>query len=116
MPNSFRAAKQLLKDAAASVALPEEKSVTRDLGKRWDCMNAIEKLQQKLSKMAVHSVLIMVAENPLKKPTRKICTTGDFVELCHNSPKGKAFAFECLNFTPKCKLYICCHYMDKYSF
>ncbi|EFX78746.1 hypothetical protein DAPPUDRAFT_105013 [Daphnia pulex] len=38
----------------------------------------------------------------IKKPTRKICTTVDFVELCHNSPKGKAFAVECLNFiTPK---------------
>jgi hypothetical protein len=73
MPNSFQAAKQLLKDAAASAALPEEKSVTWDLGKRWDCMNAIETLQQKLSKMAVHSVLIMVAENPLKKTYQKKC-------------------------------------------
>ena len=37
-----------------------------DLGKRWDCMHSIERQQQKLSKLGVHSVLIMVAENPRK--------------------------------------------------
>jgi len=61
MPNSIEKAKQILKAAALS----EEKSVKWDLGKRWDCMNSIEKLKQKLNKMRVHSVLIMlVAENP----------------------------------------------------
>ncbi|KAK4013279.1 hypothetical protein OUZ56_025513 [Daphnia magna] len=86
MPSGIEEAKQILKAAAASAALSEENSVKWDLGKRWDCMNAIEKLQQKLSKMEVHSVLIMVAENPKKSPARKMCTTGGFIDLCHNMP------------------------------
>ena len=60
MPNSIKAAKEILKAAAAEAALSEEKSVKWDLGKRWDCMQSIEKQQQKLSKMGVHSILIMV--------------------------------------------------------
>ena len=81
MPNSIEEAKQILNAAAASAALSEEKSVKWDIGKRWDCMNSIEKLQQKLSKMGVHSVLTMVAENPKKSPPRKICTTGGFINI-----------------------------------
>ena len=115
MPNSIEEAKQILNVAAASAALSEEKSVKWDLGKRWDCMNSIEKLQQKLSKMGAHSVLIMVAENPKKSPTRKSTTRG-FINICHNVPVGKVFALECLKFTPKCKSYICCYSFDNYSF
>ena len=68
-------------------------------------MHSIERQQQKLSKMGVHSVLIMVAENPRKEPTRKISTAGGFADLVHNGQVGKAFALECLIFTPICKLY-----------
>ncbi len=116
MPNSIKAAKEILKAAAAEAALSEEKSVKWDLGKRWDCMQSIEKQQQKLSKMGVHSILIMVAENPRKEPTRKISTTGGFADLIQNGQVGKAFALECLKFTPKCKLYFNCYLFDDYSF
>ena len=69
MPNSIQEAKEILKAAAASTALSEEKSVKWDLGKNWDCMHSIERQQQKLSKMGIQSVLIMVAESE-KTPGR----------------------------------------------
>jgi hypothetical protein len=51
------------------------------MGKRWDAKNPNEKLQDKLSTMSVHSLSIMVAENPKKQPTWKMHTTGWFNEL-----------------------------------
>ncbi len=54
--------------------------------------------------MGVHSLLIMVAENPKKQPTRKMHTTGGLNKLIHSSAIGKAFAVELLKFNPKCKL------------
>jgi|694.fasta_scaffold24611_5 hypothetical protein len=60
--------------------------------KRWNAMNSIEKLQDKLSTMGIHSLLIMVAENPKKQPTRKMHTAGGLNELIHSSAIGKAFS------------------------
>ena len=76
------------------------------MGKRWDAKNPNEKLQDKLSTMSVHSLSIMVAENPKKQPTWKMHTTGWFNELIYSSAIGKAFAVELLKFNPKCKLYL----------
>ena len=98
-------AKQLFAEATAEANASSNKPAkTWDMGKRWDTMNSIEKLQDKLSDMGVHSVLIMVAENPKKQPTRKIHTTGGLKELMHNSAIGKEFTVELLKFNPKCKL------------
>jgi hypothetical protein len=51
--------------------------------------------------MGVHSILIMVTENPKKQPKRKMHSTGGLNELIHNSAIGKAFAVEFLKFNPK---------------
>lgn len=75
------------------------------LGKRWDTIDSFHKLQEKLAKMGVHSVSILIAENPIKRPTRKIKVYGQMKNLVYDTAQGREFALQALSLKPKCKEY-----------
>ena len=98
-------AKQLFAEATAEANASSNKPAkTWDMGKRWDTMNSIEKLQDKLSDMGVHSVLIMVAENPKSNQQEKYIQQEGWMNSCITVRLGKNSMWNCLSLIPNVSL------------
>ena len=87
----------------ASAIVPIDKAVPPwSLSKRWDTIDSFKKMQIKLEKMGVHSVVILLSENPKRGPSRKLFTKGCLTDFVHKTDLGTSFALKALSLNPKC--------------